>query len=128
MMAVFRPKSLYSGLEIFSLLAVVLNEANIIQDTRATNAAISIQSATFEPFGRGRYERTVRPSAAALVFCFRADQVSSATVVRKNSRFPHKRGCCVRVKSRPARYVNQELTISPTRTAAPQRWANDMNW
>src|SRR5258708_16453777 len=103
MMAVFGPKSLYSGLEICSLLPVVLNEANIIQDTRATNAVISTQSAMFEPLGRGRYKPTVRPGAGALVFCFRADQVSTATVVRKNSRLPHKSGCCVRAKSKPAR-------------------------
>src|SRR6185312_11766211 len=103
MMAVFGPKSLYSGLEICSLLPVVLNDANIIQDTKATNAVISAQSAMFEPLGRGRYKPPVRTCAGGLVFCFRADQVSSPTVVRKNSRLPHNSGCCVRVKSRPAR-------------------------
>src|SRR5215510_7975404 len=103
MIAVFGPKSLYSGLEICSLLPAVLNEANNIQDTRATNAAISTQSAMLEPLGRGRYKPTAGPGGGALAFCFRADQVSAPAVVRKNSRLPHKSGCWVRVKSRPAR-------------------------
>src|SRR5215510_13011638 len=103
MIAVLGLKSLYSGLDICSLLPAVLNEANIIQDTRATNAAISTQSAIFEPFARGTYEPTVRPSTGARVFCFRADKVNAPAVDRKNNRLPHNSGCCVRVKSRPAR-------------------------
>jgi hypothetical protein len=55
MIAVFGPKSLYSALEICSLLPLVLKEANIIQDTRTTYPAISNQSATLDPVGRGRY-------------------------------------------------------------------------
>ena len=55
MIAVFGPKSLYSGLEICSLLPLELKEANIIQDTRTTYPAISSQSAMPEPLGRGRY-------------------------------------------------------------------------
>jgi hypothetical protein len=58
MMAVFGPKSLYSGFEICSLLPVVLNEANIIQDTRTTYPAMSAQSAQFEPLERGKYKLT----------------------------------------------------------------------
>src|ERR1043166_537071 len=55
MIAVFGPKSLYSGLEICSLLPLELKEANIIHETRTTYPAITNQSATLEPLGRGRY-------------------------------------------------------------------------
>ena len=55
MIAVFGPKSLYSWLAIRRMPSLELKEANIIQDTRTTYPAISNQSATLDPVGRGRY-------------------------------------------------------------------------
>src|SRR6266513_2652547 len=59
MIAVFGPKSLYSGLAICSLPPFELNEANIIHDTSTTYPAMSSQSAKLEPLGRGRDESVV---------------------------------------------------------------------
>src|SRR5215475_15921513 len=94
--AVFGPKSLYSGLAIWSLPALVLNEANIIHDTRTTYAAMSSQSAMLDPRGRGRYkfDRFGKASRGALLIIlpFHLGQDRSATAATKNSRLAHRRG------------------------------------
>src|SRR4029453_18257283 len=132
MNAVFGPKSLYSGLEICSLLPVVLNEANIIQDTRTTNATMSAQSAQFEPLGRGKYNEAIGAFSASFSFGFRIfrfhlGQVSTAIAVTKKRASLHRRGRQKRAKANPVKYVNQELTTTPTSTAAAQRCTNDVN-
>src|SRR5206468_2208169 len=70
MIAVFGPKSLYWALAIRRLPSLELNEANIIQDTRATYPAISSQSAMPEPFGRGRYKSVDRRTLVQASFGF----------------------------------------------------------
>src|ERR1700746_2385535 len=89
MIAVFGPKSLYSGLEICSLVPLVLKEANIIQDTRTTYPAMSNQSAMTEPLGRGRYVLTtelLRPSPRApfRTLCFHLVHDSTAIATMPN--------------------------------------------
>src|SRR6266508_883018 len=106
MIAVFGPKSLYSGLEMCSLPSLALNEANIIQDTRTTYPAISTQSAQFEPFGCGKYKvpaegLSVSSCRVLLSLAFRQDSTTMATT--KNKALPHNRGCFARAKSNPAR-------------------------
>src|SRR6266576_4212627 len=130
--AVFGPKSLYSGLSICSLLPLVLNEANIIHDTRTTYPAISSQSAMLDPRGRGRnnFDRFRWTSSGAVlrILPFHLGQDRSAADATKNNRLAHKRGCDVQKKANPARYVNQELDNNPTRIAAAHRCAMDSNW
>src|SRR6266566_3757500 len=131
MIAVFGPKSLYSGLAICSLLPFELKEANIIHDTRTTYPAMSSQSARLEPLGRGRdkFAASVRlpPSLPLKTRCFHLGQVSTATAVAKNKRLPHRSGRDAHANASPARYVNHELTNSPTRIAAAHRCAADTN-
>src|SRR5215467_6761241 len=132
MIAVFGPKSLYSGLAICSLPPLESKEANIIHDTRTMYPVISSQSAMIEPLGRGRYN-SVLPRVSISVaadftnLLFHLGQASTATAVTKNRRLLHSSGCRVRAKSSPARYVNHELTSTPTRMAAAQRCATDAN-
>ena len=130
MIAVFGPKSLYSGLEIWSLLPLELNEANIIQDTRNTYPAMSNQSAMPEPFARATYN-----SAAELLSKvplttrrFHLGQISTAIATTKNKRLAHTSGRDAQANASPAKYVNHELTSSPTKMAAAQRCATDANW
>src|SRR6266516_2443455 len=131
MIAVFGPKSLYSGLAICSLPPFELNEANIIHETRVRYPAMSIQSAMPEPLGRGRYESAgncLRALPEPLtILCFHLGQVSSATAVTKNKRLPQSSGRDVHANVSPPKYVNHELTSSPTRMAAVHRCATDTN-
>src|ERR1051326_9474230 len=97
MIAVFGPKSLYSALEICSLLPLVLKEANIIQDTRTTYPAMSNQSAIAEPLERATYvsavwERGAAPGAALQILCFHLGQASSAIAARKTLRLSNTMG------------------------------------
>src|ERR1044071_7288873 len=122
MIAVFGPKSLYSGLEICSLLPVVLNEANIIQDTRTTNATISAHLAQFEPLGRGKYNEAIEAFSVSFsfgcrIFRFHLGQASTAITVTKKRASLHRRGRQKRAKANPVKYVNHELISSPTSTA-----------
>src|SRR2546425_1236457 len=132
MIAVFGPKSLYCGLEICSLVPVELKEANIIQDTRATYPAMSNQPAMVEPSARGRYKSAARlsllPKVVPRIAPFHLGHDSSATAAIKNKRLPQSSGRDAQANANPARYVNQELTSSPTRTAAASRCAIDTNW
>src|SRR5205814_5684136 len=132
MIAVFGPKSLYSGLEMCSLPSLELKEANIIQDTRTTYPAISTQSAMLEPLGRGRYgSLAARISGLLGAGCtnlvFHLDQNNTAITAIKNNRLPHRRGCRTCAKASAAKYVNQELTSSPTIVAAAHRCKIDTN-
>src|SRR6266496_5555982 len=130
--AVLGPKSLYSGLAIWSFPALVLNEANIIHDTRTTYPAMSSQSAVLDARGRGRYKFDRFRYASSEVFLtnlpFHLGQDRSAIAATKNKRLAHKRGRDVQKKASPARYVNHELANSPTRIAAAHRCATDSNW
>src|SRR5215831_4818877 len=103
--AVFGPKSLYSGLAIWSLPPLVLNEANIIHDTRTTYPAISSQSAMLDPRGRGRYkfDRFWYASRGVLlrILPFHLGQDSTAIAAAENNRLPHKRGCDAQKKASP---------------------------
>src|SRR5437667_11753822 len=106
--AVLGPKSLYSGLEIFSLPPLELNEANIIHDTRTTYPAMTNQSAMPEPLGRGTYVSAVSELLAAsgaslTILCFHLGQVSSASTARKNNRLAHKSGLAVPANASPAK-------------------------
>src|ERR1041385_4647903 len=97
MIAVFGPKSLYSGLEICSLLPLVLKEANIIQDTRTTYPSMSNQSAMPEPLGRGRYLLPINvlrlsPGARFMILCFQFFHDNVAIAAVANKRLPHKSG------------------------------------
>src|ERR1041385_7473490 len=130
--AVFGPKSLYSGLAIWSLPALELNEANIIQETRTTYAIMISQSAMPEPAARGRYrfDRFKCPllEAPFTILSFHLGQERTAIAARQNNRLAQTRGCDVQKKANPARYVNHELIITPTRIAAAHRCATDWNW
>src|SRR5215831_13241388 len=130
--AVFGPKSLYSGLAIRSLPAFVLNEANIIHETKTTYPAMRSQSAVLDPRGRGRYKfdrvRDASPGGLFTILRFHLGQDRSATDATKNNRLAHKRGRDVQKKASPARYVNHELASKPTRIAAAYRCATDSNW
>src|ERR1051326_1429027 len=133
MIAVFGPKSLYSGLEICSLVPLVLNDANIIQDTRTTYPRMTNQSAKPEPLGRGTYvlpAKVLRLSTSAcfMILCFHFFHDNVAIAAAANKRFPHKSGCRARVKSSPARYVNHVLISSPESIAAAHRCATDAYW
>jgi len=129
MIAVFGPKSLYSGLEIFNLPPPELKEANIIQDTRTTYPTMTSQSAMLEPGARGRYKslrwRRSVPVLADLIFLFHLGHDSNATAVTKNKRLAHSSGRDAHANASPAKYVNHELTSSPTRMAAAHRCATD---
>src|SRR5207247_1081876 len=132
MIAVFGPKSLYSALEICSLLPLELKEANIIQDTKTTYPAISNQSAMLEPLGRGRHVPGTKVLGLSLcarfmTLCFHLLHDSTAIAVIPNKRLPQRSGCRARVKSSPARYVNHELIRSPESMAAAHRCATDAN-
>src|SRR5207237_6074259 len=129
----FGPNSLYSGLEICSLLPLELNDANIIQDTRTTYPAMSNQSAKPEPFGRGTYNSATGrlalvPKGPLMTRRFHLGQVSTATAATKNSRLPQKSGRDAQANASPAKYVNHELTSRPASVAAAQRCATDANW
>src|SRR5436305_1995698 len=130
--AVFGPKSLYSGLPIWSFPSLVLNEANIIHETRTTYPAMSSQSAMLDPSGRGRYKSgrfgEASPEVLLTDLPFHFGQARSATAPAKNNKLAHKSGCRVQKKAKPARYVNHELTTRPTRIAAAHRCAADSNW
>ena len=132
MIAVFGPKSLYWALAIRRLPPLELNEANIIQDTRATYPAMSSQSAMPEPFGRGRYKSVDRRTLVQASFGFTSllfhfCQVSTATAATRNKRLPQSSGRDVHQKASPTKYVNHELTSNPTRIAAAHRCAADTN-
>src|ERR1044072_3816506 len=132
MIAVFGPKSLYSGLEICSLLPLVLKEANIIQDTRTMYPSMSNQSAIAEPLGRGRDLLTTEllkssPGARLMTLCFHLLHDRTAIAAIPNQRLAHPSGCRARVNSSPARYVNQVLISSPESMAAAHRCATDSN-
>src|SRR5919198_2255887 len=92
--AVFGPKSLYSGLAIWSLPPLELNEANIIQDTSTTYPAMSNQSAMAEPLGRGRYKSARLPGAlldrSLTILRFHLGQDNTALAAMKNKRLAHK--------------------------------------
>src|SRR5690349_9169298 len=107
MSAVFGPKSLYSGLAIWSLLPLELQEASIIQDTSTTYPAMSSQSAMVDPWGRTRYKLDrlrLTPSEALLkIFGFHLGQHSNPIAVTKNVRSPHKRGREVQKKASATR-------------------------
>src|SRR5438552_6882452 len=128
--AVFGPKSLYSGLAIFNLPALELKEANIIHETSNTYPAMSSQSAMVEPLGRERYNSGAAslgtlPKRRPTIPRIQLFQLSTATAVTKTKRLPHRSGRDARANASPARYVNHELTSSPTRMAAAKRCATD---
>src|SRR5215475_5612014 len=120
--AVFGPKSLYSGLAIWSLPALELNEANIIHDARTTYPVMRIQSAMLDPRGRKRYKfaRVKQASSGVLltILPFHSGRDCTAIAAMKNIRLAHKSGRAVQKKANPARYVNHELTSKPTRIPA----------
>src|SRR5437867_3420709 len=108
MIAVFGPKSLYSGLAIRRMPSLELKEANIIQDTRTTYPAISNQSAMLDPVGRGRYKPVVCRTVGAvvtesLILRFHLGPVSSPTAVKKNKMLAYTSGRDAHAKAKPAR-------------------------
>src|SRR4030095_7632167 len=132
MSAVLGPKSLYSGLAICSLPPLELNEANIIQDTSTTYPAMNSQSAMLDPRGRWTYKLDRFEKALSEVLLtmlpFHLGQDSTAIVAPKKKRLPQKRGRDVQKNASPARYVNHEVTSSPTRIAVAHLCATDSNW
>src|SRR5436309_14205276 len=108
MIAVFGPKSLYSGLAIRRMPSLELKEANIIQDTRTTYPAISNQSAMLDPVGRGRYLPGTKvlglsSSARFMTLCFHLFHDSRAIAAMPNKRLAHKSGFAVHANASPAK-------------------------
>src|SRR5438445_12561689 len=93
MSAVFGPKSLYSGLAIWSLPPLELNEANNIHETRTMYPVMSSQSAIPEPFARGTYKpaRVSLPSSEVFlaILPFHSGQYSTAIAATTNNRLNH---------------------------------------
>ena len=91
--------------------------------------AMSSQSAMPEPLGCGRHNsltwRRSVPVSTDLIFLFHLGHDSTATAVTKNKRLPHNSGRDAQKNASPAKYVNHELTSSPTRMAAAQRCATE---
>src|ERR1700730_13305148 len=107
MIAVFGPKSLYSGVAIFNLPPPELKDANIIQETKTTYPTMTSQSAMVEPLGRARYKSRLwgglMPLSVGLIFLFHLGHDSNATAVMKNKRLAHSSGRDAHANASPAK-------------------------
>ena len=104
-------------------------------DTREANERVDLRENRQQGEGgdarriRARYGRlALVPKGPLMTRRFHLGQVSTATAATKNNRLPQKSGRDAQANASPAKYVNHELTSSPTKMAAAQRCATDANW